>query len=102
MSSGQVLQIAPCLGNPAAPAITVEIARKAGFNSIIAAPMIRDDKVVGAITTAHLDGAPFSDKQVALIKAFAAQAVIAGEKARLVNAAQEKLQHQQAPGGGRG
>ena len=37
--------------------------------------MIREDKVIGAIVTARRDPREFDDKQVALIKLFADQAV---------------------------
>src|SRR5262249_52443118 len=51
--SKQVLHFAPVLGNPAVPSATEQFARDLGFNSVIFAPMIRDDKVVGAIGTAR-------------------------------------------------
>jgi len=69
--------------SPEAPPRTAQFARDYGFNAQIAAPMIREGKVIGAIVTAHRDAVPFTDKQVALIKSFAAQAVIAVENARL-------------------
>src|SRR5262245_47630236 len=44
MLSKQVLQFATVLGNPAAPPATQQFARELGFNAVIYAPMIRDDK----------------------------------------------------------
>ena len=79
------MQITPIIGNPDAPPFAQQSAREFGFNSQLAAPMIREGKVIGAIITAHRDTAAFNDKQVALIKTFAAQAVIAIENARLLN-----------------
>src|SRR5581483_6520327 len=64
---------------------TLRFAREMGFNSVIFAPMMRGDTVVGAIGTARDEPIPFDDKQVTLIKSFADQAVIAIENARLFN-----------------
>ena len=47
--------------------------------------MVRGDKVIGAIATARREPQSFDDKQVALIKGFANQAVIAIENVRLLN-----------------
>ena len=52
--------------------------------------MIREDKVIGAIGTAHRDAKPFSEQQVALLKSFADQAVIAIENATLLNALRQR------------
>src|SRR5262249_19694944 len=71
-------------------------AREFGFRSAIFAPMIRDNRVVGAIGVANFKPKVFSDKQVALIKSFAAQAVIAIENTRLLNELRESLQQQTA------
>jgi transcriptional regulator with GAF, ATPase, and Fis domain len=50
---------------------------------MIIAPMIRGDTVIGAIGTSRREPKAFDDGQVALIKTFADQAVIAIENARL-------------------
>jgi two-component system, NtrC family, sensor kinase len=90
MMSQQVLQFAPVAENPLAPPATRQFARDLRFNSVIFAPMIRDDQVIGAIATARHESMPFDEKQVALIKAFADQAVIAVENARLFDAEQQR------------
>ncbi|OGA60767.1 MAG: hypothetical protein A3F77_07595 [Betaproteobacteria bacterium RIFCSPLOWO2_12_FULL_67_28] len=96
MRSGKVLQLTPVLDNSAAPPATAAFARDFGFDSLIAAPMLREDRVIGAIIAARRDALPFDDKQVALIKAFADQAVIAIENARLFNETREALEQQKA------
>jgi signal transduction histidine kinase len=90
MLSKQIIQFSPVLGNPAAPPVTQEFARNFGFDSVIFAPMIREDKVIGAIATARREAKAFDDKQVALIKAFADQAVIAIENVRLFESVQAR------------
>jgi GAF domain-containing protein len=96
MLSKQVLQFVPVLDNSAAPPATQQFARELDFNSVIFAPMIRGDKVIGALSAARREPTPFSDKEVALIKAFANQAVIAIENTRLLNELHESLQQQTA------
>jgi len=85
MLSKQVVQRATVLGNPEVPPATQQFAREFGFNSYIFAPMMRDDRVIGAIGVARHESGPFHDKHIALIKAFADQAVIAIENTRLFN-----------------
>jgi signal transduction histidine kinase len=94
--SGKVMQLAPIIGNPEASAQAVELARRGGHNAIIIAPMVREDKVIGAIGTARVEGRPFDEKQVALLKTFADQAVIAIENVRLFNETKESLERQTA------
>ena len=94
--AGEVMQFAPMVGNPAVPPASERFAREFGFNSQIAAPMIREGKVIGVIVTAHRDAMPFNDKQIALLKTFADQAVIAIENARLFNETKEALERQTA------
>ncbi|HEV7409870.1 MAG TPA: GAF domain-containing protein [Bradyrhizobium sp.] len=84
MLSRQAIQYSPVLGNPVAPAATQQSARDFGFDSVIFAPMLLGDKVIGAIGAARQEPIPFDEKQVALIGAFANQAVIAIENTRLL------------------
>jgi GAF domain-containing protein len=81
----QVVQFAPVIGNPSAPPSSERFGREYKYNSMISAPMMRGDEVIGGIVTARCDPTAFDDKQIALIKSFAAQAVIAVENARLLN-----------------
>jgi len=94
--AGQTVQLVPIVGNPEAPPGTARFAQEFGYNAQIATPMIRDGKTIGAIVTARRDAIPFSDKQVALIKAFADQAVIAIENTRLLSELRESLDQQTA------
>jgi two-component system, NtrC family, sensor kinase len=90
MLSKQVLQFAPVLGNPDAPFATQQFARELGFDGVIFAPMIRENRVLGAIGAARHGPAPFDDRQIALLKAFADQAAIAIENVRLFDEVQAR------------
>jgi GAF domain-containing protein len=88
--TGRAMQLVPIVGNPKAPPATARFAREFGYNALLSVPLIRQGKVIGALNTAHRDPVPFTDQQVALIKSFADQAVIAIENVRLFEAEQQR------------
>ena len=96
LGTGQLIQVAPIIDNPQSSPEAIRLAQVYDYNSMIIAPMIRDGRVVGAIATAHHEPVRFDDKQVALLKAFADQAVIAIENSRLFNETREALERQTA------
>ena len=69
-----------------------------GARSTVDVPMLKDSELVGAFSIYRQEVRPFTEKQIELVKNFAAQAVIAIENERLLNELKQSLEQQTATG----
>src|SRR5262245_3029416 len=65
-------------------------AEREGDRTVLAVPLMREGIAIGAILIRRMEIQPFTDKQIALLKTFTDQAVIAIENVRLFKELQER------------
>jgi signal transduction histidine kinase len=66
------------------------ITESTGLRAVLVVPMIQEGAAIGCITTSFTEPRAFTDKQIALLRSFSDQAVIAIQNARLFREIQDK------------
>src|SRR3972149_6332402 len=81
----QVPDIREERGDPVRAAV-----ERAGFRALLAIPLLREDRIIGALVVRRRVPGGFPNETVALLQTFATQSVLAVQNARLFREIEEK------------
>ncbi|TMG55922.1 MAG: GAF domain-containing protein [Chloroflexi bacterium] len=73
-----------------------DLQRLAGYRTMLGVPLFRGATVAGVFVLTRNEVRPFTDREIALVRAFADQAVVAVENARLLKGTTDALDRQTA------
>src|SRR5215813_11919177 len=94
---GATLHVPDLAGLPEADfPVSRDLQRRFGHHTVLAVPLSRKGVALGTIFAMRFEVRPFADQQIALLKTFADQAVIAIENVRLFTETKEALDRQTA------
>ncbi|HEY3304516.1 MAG TPA: GAF domain-containing protein, partial [Candidatus Binatia bacterium] len=92
----RTVHVTDLLADPEFSLPSLEVYRKENVRTVLSVPLLREERLIGVVTTWRREVRPFTDKQVALVQTFADQAVIAIENVRLFQELKEALEQQTA------
>jgi len=81
---------------PADLAVGAKNFLRSGQRAVTVVPLMQGDRAIGALSVIRLAPGPLSDKQLATLKTYADQAIIAIENTRLLNELRQSLERQTA------
>ena len=99
----RTVHVSDLLTDPEFSPPQIDVYQRENIRTVLSVPMLREGNLVGVMTTWRREVRAFTDKQIALVQTFAAQAVIAIENVRLFKELQiedltEALEQQTATG----
>lgn len=86
---GQEIDIPDVANAPNKDSLGAKNFLASGYRAVTMMPMLRDGKAIGVLSVVRLSPGPLSHAQYAVLRTFAAQAVIAIENTRLLNELRE-------------
>src|SRR5262249_335835 len=92
----QIEDLAQAKGYLERDPLVVLAVERGGVRTLFGVPMMKENELIAPIPISGREVRPFSDKQIALLQNFAAQAVVAIENARLLNELRQSLERQTA------